>query len=284
MKNLLLALCFIFSSMLFCQSVDSSILIEALNNKDGSITYRYKKNLPGTYVIVLYFTELENAVHTETNYTVQKPEDTLFVLFREDPRKEIKQKFKFYYLLANPNPNLVDQMIYEPPVPKGESIKVGVITNLSRVTDTGDDNPYQLVTFISDKPFEARAAKDGKVVKIVNDFPTNTVEEFRIKNRINYVTLEHDDGTYTKYKGLKDSTIVVGLGDELQAGDVLGTTDFYDKNMQAILIFEPYYWELLYPFARSVKPKDRYKSHYIEPYFKVNNNVISLKEGTQLEY
>ncbi len=267
-----------FTLFSFGQTINDDIIITTKSDGSGGIVFEYDKKLPGTHVIVFYFKMLENAKHTETNYTLDKDSDTLFVLRPVDASKEIQQHFGFYYLGANPDPSLANPMVYDLPL-GSEEVKVGIVKNLSRARQNSDDVVHEVYSFTGTEPFTVKAAKEGRVVSAFNDMKTDTSEHYRIKEKINYVTIEHPDGTYTQYRGLQDTTVAVKAGDYVMAGHVLGKTDYFDKSMRCLLVFVPFYWRLENPSTRSLSPNDRYKSHYIRPYFNTESGVRTLEKG-----
>ncbi len=66
-----------------------------------------------------------------------------------------------------------------------------------------------------------RAARDGNVVRVVEDFNRGGTEE-RFKKRANLIFILHADGTIARYLHLKQGGVHVAVGDRVAAGDLIG--------------------------------------------------------------
>ncbi|MCE1188664.1 MAG: urea transporter [Ignavibacteria bacterium] len=66
------------------------------------------------------------------------------------------------------------------------------------------------------------AVLDGKVVRVVDGIPDNSVGNVNIeKNWGNTIILEHEQGLYSSYSHLADGTIKVHEGDSIEKGDII---------------------------------------------------------------
>ncbi len=66
-----------------------------------------------------------------------------------------------------------------------------------------------------------RAARDGTVVRVVEDFSRGGTEE-RFKKRANLIFILHADGTIARYLHLQRGGANVEVGDRVAAGDLIG--------------------------------------------------------------
>jgi murein DD-endopeptidase MepM/ murein hydrolase activator NlpD len=66
-----------------------------------------------------------------------------------------------------------------------------------------------------------RAARDGTVVRVVEDFSRSGTEE-RFKKRANLIFILHADGTIARYLHLQQGGAQVEVGERVTAGDLIG--------------------------------------------------------------
>jgi len=66
-----------------------------------------------------------------------------------------------------------------------------------------------------------RAAREGSVVRVVEDFSQGGTEE-RFKKRANLIFILHEDGTIARYLHLKPGGAHVEVGDRVAAGELIG--------------------------------------------------------------
>jgi murein DD-endopeptidase MepM/ murein hydrolase activator NlpD len=66
-----------------------------------------------------------------------------------------------------------------------------------------------------------RAAREGTVVRVVEDFSQGGIAE-RFKKRANLIFILHGDGTIARYLHLKPRGVHVEVGDRVAAGDLIG--------------------------------------------------------------
>jgi len=68
-----------------------------------------------------------------------------------------------------------------------------------------------------------RAARDGTVVRVVEDFNRGGTQE-RFKKRANLIFILHEDGTIARYLHLQRGGAHVDVGDRVTAGDLIGSS------------------------------------------------------------
>ncbi|MFC1640153.1 M23 family metallopeptidase [Gemmatimonadota bacterium] len=89
------------------------------------------------------------------------------------------------------------------------------------------------------------AARSGIVVAVVDQFDDSGLRD---DSELNYVVIEHEDGTAAAYAHIQQSSALVGVGDTVAGGDPIansGNSGFTDNNPH--LHFElysqfPYHW------------------------------------------
>jgi murein DD-endopeptidase MepM/ murein hydrolase activator NlpD len=69
------------------------------------------------------------------------------------------------------------------------------------------------------------AMRDGIVAEIENRYSAGGLNP-KLKNKANYIIIEHDDGTYAIYSHLKNGGNIVQIGDKVQKGQQIGYSGF----------------------------------------------------------
>ncbi len=65
------------------------------------------------------------------------------------------------------------------------------------------------------------AARDGVVIAFRSDMNGGGTD-LRWQNKSNYIVIKHDDGTYAEYQHLRRNGVLVGLGETVTRGQVIG--------------------------------------------------------------
>ena len=71
------------------------------------------------------------------------------------------------------------------------------------------------------------AVRKGIVVEVKDLYGGETAANIAYKSALNVITVEHADGTYARYEGLKQGSIVVKPGQLVYPGTVLGVNTKY---------------------------------------------------------
>lgn len=79
------------------------------------------------------------------------------------------------------------------------------------------------VDFLVDVDTPVLATRSGKVVKLKDDSDKWGLDK-DLANEVNFIAIDHDDGTYAEYLHLGKDRMVVKEGQEVQKGDVIGYT------------------------------------------------------------
>lgn len=65
--------------------------------------------------------------------------------------------------------------------------------------------------------------KEGTVTKVKDDSDQSGLEE-KFADKVNYVQIKHNDGTYAEYLHLAKDSAVIKEGEKVKAGDMLAGT------------------------------------------------------------
>lgn len=255
---------------------------------DKSVAFYYQKNLPGSYVLKINFSDLENCDDNST-YTkvVKNSAGSLFTLKPTDKNVGISFSYGVTYIQGNPKPKVKDNISYLLPFKKGEVVKVTEAANLGEKY-FGDDKPTDWKSFIvlADNPATILAMRKGIVVRIIDKY--DEVDEFNTlftTNR-NSIVIEHKDGTYASYKGFKKNNIVVKLGQKVYPHTVLGKLSRSNKASYRFDFNVYHFTENIIDTERKSVLTNKNKAHktkFLNPSFYTGNKIQKLRHGSFYE-
>ncbi len=114
-----------------------------------------------------------------------------------------------------------ESMKYTKPIPKDVKTEIGKPTRIY-AHENYPESKYA-IDFIVDIGTSVLAARDGKVSKIKSDSDKWGLNPELVKE-VNFVAIDHRDGTYAEYLHLGKDKVVVSVGQDIKVGDVLGYT------------------------------------------------------------
>lgn len=190
--------------------VDEKVELRALNNRAFDMTIWFE------------FTLLNmELVNNETDVFVAKANsDTVFgQLGIVDKYQDSSYQFSYELIQGNVHASHSKQTVYQLPY------KVGSIYYVSQSCSTqgshkGKVNQYA-IDFAMPIGTAVLAARGGKVVDL-HELSNSGGTSILHYDKGNFVTVEHDDGTFAHYHHLKIMGVKVQIGDVVKAGQTLG--------------------------------------------------------------
>ncbi|MDA3880986.1 MAG: M23 family metallopeptidase [Prolixibacteraceae bacterium] len=160
-----------------------------------------------------------------------------------------------------------DEAVYRLPVKEGKSTKV------VGFDFTNTRTPQKVMWGFEMEAGDTVYAARGGVVAML------TEPRWRDSLRIgdNTVTMLHHDETFGKYELLADSSVVVAVGDTLNAGDPLGKVNVSRFVKIPQVRFSVYYVE--YPIDSINAAHIRDIHSYVNPYFEIKGEKRKLEDG-----
>lgn len=238
LKASLLYLCF-SCFYLSVHAQESPIKITRKVAEDRSVDLDYEKEDPGTYTVVLKFSNLINAsVMDDVAYTVKDYSGTITTLTPISQGQHVSFVFSYTYIRGKLNPKYDANFSYIFPHKKWTKIRVAEsgFANARYFGSTTPDD-WKVYRFYTDAESEVTAVRKGVVVYIKDLYEVNP--DVVYTDKINALTIEHADGTLATYRGLKKGTVAVKAGQTVFPGTVLGTNSAYgggDKHNVSIMI------------------------------------------------
>ena len=274
-----------FLSTLWCsqglrsQADNIDIKYEILD--DNSVQFSYSKKLPGSYYLKVTFPKLENSYPTVFQDVVKYPSGNLIKLRPIDEDKSIRFSYSYNYIKGVPNPKVDSLFRYILPFKNYRRLEVIEATNLYEIY-FGTETPIDWKSYIvmSKKADTVCSMRKGIVVGIKNTFGVDASVGKTYSSQRNSLTIEHEDGTYAAYTGIKRNSFFVKLGQTVYPQQKLGILEAYSEDNHR-LDFNVYY---LYDHAIQKKQKltmKDYKSRdrFLTPYFSTPNGIHNIKSG-----
>jgi len=261
---LLVLICIIGINSLYAQN--DNIKISYKINKDNSVDISYKKRLPGSYYIKLKFTKLTNSYPSDFEGVIKKSSGNLVKLRPVNKEKSIGFSYRTTSRIGVPNPKVDSLITYSLPFKKGKKITIFEAFNVNE-RYLKEDNPSNWKSYVvkSKTPDTLYSMRKGIVIELTNEFVTDTIVDKSFTSKRNSVIVEHEDGTYTSYKGLKKNSMFVKLGQTVYPQTKLGVMDILNKDGYRCS-FTVYY----------VKDSEAFEYEYITPNFLTEKGVDKL--------
>jgi hypothetical protein len=237
----LLTLFVLFSLGFNTYAQTDGVVVTYNRNPDNSCDFYYKKNMPGTYHLIIKFESIRNTGKYFYEGNVKENSGFLFQLKPIKPEKEIKFICKPYFAKGNPKPDIDETFEYLLPFKKDKNIAITTILTLMSDLTEGNTNYASEITYSSSPQSETiHAMRKGVVIDVVNsyDFDPKSFDIYYEKR--NSIIIEHEDGTLASYAGFKKDAISVKIGQTVLPTDYLGYLEKSVDNWYH-LFFEVYY-------------------------------------------
>lgn len=257
-------LAFIVSNLASAQSVKMS----SKRNEDNSVELMYEKEMYGSFYVVVKFNRLENSLNKRIAKVVSGQRGRLACLKPMDSNKWIDYSYTYRSMRGNPNTRIDKDFTYLLPFEKNTEVYVRNLNNLgNHHFDEKQPKNWTAYQFYTNGEQKVLAVRKGLVVKVVDEFKTDTTQTYSFKRSKNEVLIEHADGSLASYKGLKRGSISVKEGQHVNPNDELGLSDRYDKKNKYEIRFCIYYLNKKGVWEVDSKEKKAKLYAYIKPLF-----------------
>lgn len=208
-------------------NLNGQIDVETNFNDDNSVEFRYSKTLPGSYLLKISFTSLTNASHQGFMNYVKDAGGPLFTLKPTNSTAQVGFHYTYsYWPVAKAKPDL--DIIHALPFENQKKVRVIPLKNvfteyISKERSAVDEN-WVAYGFVSASN-KVLCTRKGIVINLINSYQTNNSEDLTFTTNTNSVTLEHPDGTYSRYNGFKKDGFSIQLGATVYPGEEIGIID-----------------------------------------------------------
>ena len=273
----IISIVFLFCiSQLFSQR--DLIEIDYKINQDNSVNFNYKKKSPGSWFIMLQFSNLTNTRARYFNKVVKSNMGSLLKLKPVNPDESIGFQYSFNYFRGNLNSKIEYDYPYILPFESGTNISAQELFSIENVYLKQElPKGWKSYSFTFNESKSVRAIRKGTVIEILKNYSPNVENIYSYYSEQNEITIEHNDGSVAVYKGFDAESIAVGLGELIYPQTNLGKLGRYDKRGLYRLYLSLYSYK-----SKKGKTLFNIKSSdveivYITPKFFINGNVTVLK-------
>ncbi len=281
LKTMKITTFFIILFILFQSVYSQNKKIEITHERksDRSIDFYYKKNVPGSYYLILEFDNLINCYGIKTYKSVIKYDSgPLLTLKPYNKNQGICFSYKVKYTLGNPNPKIDENITYVLPFKTGKSVKIFEASNLGEKY-LGSKNKINWKSFIvySNKPDTIYSMRKGIVVEIIDKYKNNGDFNKTFKSNRNFILIEHKDGSYAIYRGFDKNKIFIKLGQKVYPHTPLGKLEKFNETSYRLDFNVFHYLENLLDNTKTTLKNINNKTKYINPTFFMDNLHKKIK-------
>ncbi len=216
---------------LYSQMVQSSYSSNAKNlNSNHSViinAHRFKNSIDISFKNTNIF---DVTIKVNSKYIDTKADEKLPKVFVIKAKTQIKfatlhilsdnsyYQYNYSWVMGSKDVKHNNDYLYRLPYAKGKSVVVSQGFN-GKYTHKGRSK--YAVDFVMQEGSEVYAARDGIVVKIKSNSNIGGYDK-KYSAHGNYITLQHNDGTFSIYYHLKKDGVVVKIGDKVKRGTLIG--------------------------------------------------------------
>lgn len=258
-----------------------NIEISYERKNDKSVQFFYKKNVPGSYSLIIEFTRLDNCNGSRIfKKEIDGYSGSLLTLEPANSDKGISFSYNLKYSFGTAKPKINNDITYVVPFKEGKSIKIMEASNIGEKY-FGDGKPTDWKSFVvySSKPDTIYSMRKGIVVKIINEFVNDDELIKTFTSKRNHILIEHRDGTYAIYKGFDKNQIFVKLGQKIYPHTPLGKMEKFNKKNYRLDFNIYHYLKNLLDDKKSTLTNRNHKTKYLNPNFFIDSEYKKIKHG-----
>lgn len=201
-------------------------------NPDKSVSLYYEKKMPGSYYLIIEFSNQTNCQESDFKCVVSGVNGIVTKIRPINPQQHINFSYRYSSILGHLNPKVDSLFHYTLPFKNGKKVKIYEAGNIGEKYFESDKpvnwKSYVVKSTSSDTIYSMRK---GIVVKLVNDYNNedDSVNKHYTSER-NLILIEHEDGTLAGYKGFKKDSFKVKLGQTVYPQTQLGVLELFNKN------------------------------------------------------
>ena len=276
MKNLII---FILLIQFLESNAQQKIEINYVENQDNSVSFNYKKNVSGSYLVVLDFSNLSNTrEQRRINKIVQNKSGSILKLKPINKENRIGFNYKYIYYRGNINSKINKEYPYILPFKKEEKVVPRELYSLeNKYLNEKTPKGWKSYSFTFNEPKKIMAIRKGKVIEVKDIYNPDNNLEISYYSQQNLISIEHKDGSVATYKGFEKSKILVNEGETVYPQTILGEITKFDKRNIYRLYLSLYSYTTKKNISLStIKSSDDYEITYLTPKFFTKNSLNKL--------
>lgn len=264
-------------------SFSQEFKIEHKANDDKTVDFRYQKSQPNSITAILEFSFMSNTSSPRTIVQkLNKSQGNFITLKPTNSDENIGFNYTYKYFNQTINPTLDEDFVYILPYKKGTKMNVEELDFLGeKYSNKKKPKGWKAYSFKSDVPQEIYPTRKGIVIEVVNNHEPDITKTYSFYNKMNYVKVEHSDGTIANYSGFDKLKISVKPGDIVYPQiNKLGETTVFDNRGFHLINFSISYINTKSGVNISnLKTNEQLENVYVSPRFFENGQTIILKKG-----
>ena len=280
MKKLILLLLFI---PLISFGQTNIIDVDYVINNDNSVSFNYKKNVVGSYLVILEFSNLSNTrAQRRVSKILKNNSGSLFLKLKPiNDENSIGFQYRTMYFKGSVNSKVNEDYPYILPFNKGDKITPRDLYSIeNRYLNEEVPEGWKSYSFTFNEKKEVKAIRKGIVIEIKNTYTPDYSIEASFYSEQNSISIEHIDGTVATYKGFDKNTIQLKEGETVYPQTTLGQLVKYDKRDIYRLYLTLYSYTTKDNISLfSLNSSDDYGITYLTPKFYVRNSQEILKDN-----
>ena len=280
MKKLILLLLFI---PLISFGQTNIIDVDYVINNDNSVSFNYKKNVVGSYLVILEFSNLSNTrAQRRVSKILKNNSGSLFLKLKPiNDENSIGFQYRTMYFKGSVNSKVNEDYPYILPFNKGDKITPRDLYSIeNRYLNEEVPEGWKSYSFTFNEKKEVKAIRKGIVIEIKDTYTPDYSIEASFYSEQNSISIEHIDGTVATYKGFDKNTIQLKEGETVYPQTTLGQLVKYDKREIYRLYLTLYSYTTKDNISLfSLNSSDDYGITYLTPKFYVRNSQEILKDN-----
>jgi hypothetical protein len=222
-KNLLatLLLCFA-TTIVIAQEAVIKVTNKYTDNR--SVTLNFEKQDPGTHTLVINFKQLTNTTGAmQQSFTLSNYSGNIVTLTPSNKDQSVGLSYSYSYIRGKLKPRFISDFLYTLPYKSGVKVTAsesGFIGSMYFGNVTPED--WKVYRFYTKQEDTVIAVRKGLVVDIKDLYETSNSANIAYTNKINEITIEHEDGTLATYRGIKKGSVKVKVGQTVFPATTLG--------------------------------------------------------------
>ena len=280
MKKLILLLLFI---PLISFGQTNIIDVDYVINNDNSVSFNYKKNVVGSYLVILEFSNLSNTrAQRRVSKILKNNSGSLFLKLKPiNDENSIGFQYQTMYFKGSVNSKVNEDYPYILPFNKGDKITPRDLYSIeNRYLNEEVPEGWKSYSFTFNEKKVVKAIRKGIVIEIKDTYTPDYSIEASFYSEQNSISIEHIDGTVATYKGFDKNTIQLKEGETVYPQTTLGQLVKYDKRDIYRLYLTLYSYTTKDNISLfSLNSSDDYGITYLTPKFYVRNSQEILKDN-----
>ena len=259
--------------------------VDYVINNDNSVSFNYKKNVVGSYLVILEFSNLSNTrAQRRVSKILKNNSGSLFLKLKPiNEENSIGFQYRTMYFKGSVNSKVNEDYPYILPFNKGDKITPRDLYSIeNRYLNEEVPEGWKSYSFTFNEKKEVKAIRKGIVIEIKDTYTPDYSIEASFYSEQNSISIEHIDGTVATYKGFDKNTIQLKEGETVYPQTTLGQLVKYDKRDIYRLYLTLYSYTTKDNISLfNLNSSDDYGITYLTPKFYVRNSLEILKDNNE---